>query len=171
MHQDRPRLRLGSVRGGLLVALLVAGCTAAAPATPSPAAATPAVTPIPTAAGPTAFADWIAREGFGGSSGLSNVNKLVIYLNEHSTSYGLYDIDADAADVASLLAWLDAHPATACWTAYHASVTASLQTLVADYAAVHTAVAAGGTPPIAVLVAMAAESAAAKALPAPPSCP
>jgi hypothetical protein len=151
----------------VLGATILAGCGTAATPSPTP----PAATSTPTTAGPTAFADWIAREGFGGSSGLNNVNKLVIYLNEHSTTYALFDIDADAADVASLLAWLDAHPATACWTEYHAAVRASLHDLVDGYAAVHAAVSAGRTPPIDVTVAMAATSAAAKALPAPASCP
>jgi hypothetical protein len=160
------RITLALVSVALGVTIL-AGCSVGA----TPSATAPAATSTPTTPGPTAFADWIAREGFGGSSGLNNVNKLVIYLNEHSTSYALFYIDADAADVASLLAWLDAHPATACWTEYHAAVRSSLHDLVDGYAAVHAAVSAGRTPPIDVTVAMAATSAAAKALPAPANCP
>jgi len=169
-HRRSGSRGLASFACGLAGIVLLAACSAS-PAASSRAATAPVVTPAATAAGPTAFADWVARQGFGGSSGLNNINKLVIYLNEHGSTYALADIDADAADVAHLLAWLDAHPATACWTAYRATMTASLQTLVNDYTAVHAAVAAGRTPPLDVTTAMADESAAAKALPQPPNCP
>ena len=90
-HRRSGSRGVASFACGLAGIVLLAACSAS-PAASSRAATAPVVTPAATAAGPTAFADWVARQGFGGSSGLNNINKLVIYLNEHGSTYALADV-------------------------------------------------------------------------------
>lgn len=158
----RPRLA-----GFLVAAVLMAGC-----GTSSGGSSTaPPTTSQPTVAAETAFADWTARQGFGGSSGLHNVDKLTAWLGDHEADVTLFDLDGDAQDIANLATWLDTHQPTACWSAYHEAVRADLTKLAAYYVTTRAAVAAGGPAPADVVANMETTSKAALGMPAPASCP
>lgn len=161
---------------GSVLAALVAACGSAAVASPtgnSAVAASPTVaaTPEPTVFGPTAFADWTERQGFGGSDGLHNVSKLAAWLVDHAYDATPFDLASDSHDIDGLISWLDAHPATACWTAYHATVRASLETLAAGYVQARAARAAGRSVPIDLAASMRDVSQQAYALATPADCP
>jgi hypothetical protein len=161
---------------GSVLAALVAACGGGAVASPtgnSAVAASPTVasTPGPTVFGPTAFADWTERQGFGGSSGLHDVAKNAAWLTEHTFDATAFDIDSDTHKIHLLIDWLDAHPATTCWASYHAAVRASLTSLVARYVDVSAAIASGTSVPTAVATAIANEAQSTYAMPDPASCP
>jgi hypothetical protein len=154
----------------------VAGCSSAGGATPVPATSAPVLTPsataaAPTPAGPTAYADWVARQGFGGSSGLNNVAKLAGWLTEHRYDVTAFDLDGDHADVVRLVSWLDAHPATPCWVEYHATVRSLLQSIADAYVQADADLTTAGAVDATRAAAMSAAAAQASALPAPASCP
>lgn len=155
----------------IALAVSLAGCAGAAVATPSPVAPTAAPTAAPTLGGPVPFADWTARQGFGGSSGLSNVNKLAKWLTEHRYDVTGFDLDNDGGDVVALADWLDAHPPTDCWTDYHAAVRKSLQVIADGYAQSRLDLARIGSVDVDVANAMHDESERANALLAPANCP
>ncbi|MEA2673899.1 MAG: hypothetical protein QOI92_1091 [Chloroflexota bacterium] len=162
--------------GSVLAALVAAcggGAAIASPTANSAAAAPPTVasTPEPTVFGPTAFADWTERQGFGGSSGLHDVAKNAAWLTEHTFDAKAFDIDSDTHNIQLLIAWLDAHPATACWASYHTAVRTALASLVTQYRAVSAAIAAGTSVPMAVATAIANEAQSTYAMPDPASCP
>lgn len=150
----------------LAVALILSACSGTP--SPSPSAAPPAA---PSVAGPTAFADWTARQGFGGSSGVRMVNTLTGWLVDHISEITVANLDGDVADIGHLVEWLDAHPPTACWADYHTAMRASLVLIKDGYATVRTAVVAGKLAPIDVVTSIHAESQKAIDLPAPANCP
>lgn len=167
----RPRRNAFALRpwlaGILVAAALMAGCGT------SSGGSSPAAPPTsqPTVATETAFADWTARQGFGGSSGLHNVDKLTAWLGDHETDATLFDLDGDAQDIANLVTWLDTHQPTACWNDYHEAVRADLTKLAAAYVTTRAAVAAGNPAPADVVANMETTSQAALAMPAPANCP
>lgn len=117
----------------LLLAFGAAACSQGGAAPQAGVTAGPA-TPAPTPTnGPAAYADWVARQGFGGSSGLNNVLKLAKWLSDNASNATTYDITADRDDIARLISWLDEHPATACWTAYHQHMQTELGSLATLY--------------------------------------
>jgi hypothetical protein len=124
MSTARPLGRI--LAHGLTVMLAIAGCAAGTP-TPTPAP------PSPTPAGPTSFADWTARQGFGGSSGLGIIRDNLLFLVNRPSDQSVYGLEQDEADVAHLAAWLDLHPATACWTDYHTAVRDGLAKIADGY--------------------------------------
>jgi hypothetical protein len=165
-----------SVLAGVLATVIAAGCSGpsgTSTAGASPAAGSPATvsTAAPTVFGPTPFADWTARQGFGGSSGLNNVKKLGAWLVEHAAEVQVFDLDSNSGDVVGLIGWLDAHPATPCWADYHAAIRGSLETVAAGYADARAALAAGKPLPLDVATAIRDETQTAYAMPEPASCP
>lgn len=149
-------------------ALLLAACAPAA----GSASQTPPPAESPAAAGPTDFAAWTARQGFGGSSGLTEIHKYVAWVGDNpgEVTAGLVAVEAIPV-VDSLAAWLDSHPATACWAEYRDAVRADLATIQDGYAAIRSAVAAGKAMPADTQARM--EQAGRQALdrPAPADCP
>ena len=126
----------------LSAGILLAACSAAA----APSAAPPA-SPTPSTAGPASFAEWTARQGFGGSSGVGIVRDNLLFVVGHPSDMTPYTVDEDKGDVTHLLDWLDLHPATACWSEYHAAMRDGLAKLAADYDEMHTYVDAGNSVP------------------------
>jgi hypothetical protein len=169
---NRPAFPVRRLWPSLMVAaVLIGGCGAGSSASSAGALPTAvAPTAAPTLAGPTDFAAWIERQGFGGSSGLNNVNKLAGWLVNHATEVRVFDLDQDGGDVAKLLAWLDTHPATDCWADYHAAVRASLEAIAAGYATTRVAVEAGKPAPAEVIGPMYQEATKALGLPRPANC-
>lgn len=166
----RPLPAARTILISVAVAASAAAC-AATPTSPSPGPSAVPPTAAPTTAGPANFADWTARQGFGGSSGLANVKKLADWLVGHRAEVRLFDLDSDSGDVIGLASWLDAHPPTACWTDYHVRVRALLQKIVAGYTDARAAVADGEPIPEGVAEGIQAEAVAAFSMPAPASCP
>jgi len=165
-------------RLGLLVALSTAvaiaaiGCsgtstTASPPITAAPATATPAATQ----AGPATYADWVTRQGFGGSSGLRNVHKLAVWLTENESAVTTWDLTSDQNDIKVLLRWLDDHPPTICWARNHDVVRASLATLVSEYDRAIAARTDGPSVPDDIAQAILAAAQAAFDEPVPTDCP
>jgi len=157
------------------LAILVAACGGATP--PSPAASSspvPAIrtsAPAATPAGATDFSAWTERQGFGGSSGLRNVAKLVHWIKDHPAEETLGNLDDEAGDITRLSVWLDTHPPTACWADLHTSVRASLATLAEGYASARSAVESGVPIPADLADAMVEEADKALAMTAPADCP
>src|SRR5215210_5422740 len=156
----------------LVVSVLAAACASSAPGVasggPSPS---DVATPAPTAAGPASYAAWIERQGFGGSSGLNNVVKLIHFAAEQPARVSTFDIDDQTRDINALLAWLDTHPATSCWTDHHAAVRASLTKVLAAYAMARTTVEAGKPFPADVAKSMIVETDQVLAVTGPTDCP
>jgi hypothetical protein len=123
------------------MAVAVAGCSQAVTPSRAPTAA-PTTAPTPTS-GPVAYADWVTRQGFGGSSGLNNIKKLAKLLGDNPTEFTAYDLQDTQRDIRALEGWLDTHPATACWMAYHDAVRADLQQLDGLYDAAIASLATG----------------------------
>ncbi len=168
VHDARPIRVRPLMPGLLLAAVLVTGCGGAA-AAPSFAPAT--VAPPSSAAGPTSWAAWIDHQGFGAQSGPNEVRRMARYIAEHGGDETLFNLDQDLELVAGIIAWLDAHPATACWADYHAQVRASLVTVQEGWTKARPEVDAGRLVP-ADVVASAIEAAnAANDLAAPADCP
>lgn len=153
--------------GLLVAAALMAGCGASS----GGASAVAPQTAQPTVATDTAFAAWTERQGFGGSDGLKNVDKLTNWLGDHEYDATLFDVDEDAGDIAKLVTWLDTHQPTACWTDYHQAIRADLTKLAADYVTARAAIAANNAAPADVVATMETTSKAALAMPAPANCP
>jgi hypothetical protein len=150
--------------------ILFAAC-GGSPTSASPSRATGSAGPQATVSGPTNVSEWTERQGFGGSSGLRNIAKLVRWVRDHPAEESTWNIDDEAADIAKLAEWLDTHPATACWAEYHAAVRASLASLTAGYAAARVEVEAGRSVPYDVATAMAAEAEKVVSLEPPSGCP
>jgi hypothetical protein len=170
-------MRRRSIRGSAgfaaagLLALAAAGCSQAGAPSPVPTAVAAPVTPAPTpTGGPAAYADWVTRQGFGGSSGLNEVKKVAKYLSDHVADATAFDLTDNQRDIRALEGWLDSHPATACWTAYHDAIRADLKKLDALYDTALAAVATGGvTVDTATAIADLASTAAQR--PDPANCP
>ena len=171
-----PTIRLrGVVLAWLSAWFLLAGCTvvgpsATTPPTPSANQASSA-TPAPSPAGPTALADWTARQGFGGSSGLGIIRDNLLFVVGHPSEMTSYDVDADKADVTNLAGWLDVHPATACWAAYHAVVRDGLAKLATGYEQIRTYVDVGDPVPNDVAAGLKGLADDLVAMPPPSGCP
>ena len=151
----------------LATSVLVAACTGAAAApTIVPATAAP-----PSPAGPTSWADWIDHQGFGAQNGPNEVRRLTRYLAEHAGATTLFDLDDDIARVAGIVAWLDAHPATACWADYHRQVQANLVTVRDGWTRARPEVEAGHLIPADVVASTDEAANAANDLPTPSNCP
>lgn len=123
-------------------------------------------------AGPTAFAAWTARQGFGGGSGLAEVQKGADWLNRNpgaSDRASWVDWWSSTAD--GLVFWLDTHPATPCWTAYHDAARQALGRIHDDFALIRRAVGEGNNVPGATIVHMLATATNLVALEQPADCP
>jgi hypothetical protein len=70
----------------------------------------------------------------------------------------------------NLAAWLDSHPATACWADYHATMRASLDRIKSAFAAARDARAAGDSVTPEVGAQLVKETQAAVDLPEPAGC-
>jgi hypothetical protein len=166
----------------LLIAAMsaaLAACSASAAAAPSarpttnptpsptsPAAATTApATPLPS--GPVDYAEWVARQGFGGSSGLRQLVNDVTWIQSNPTQATLFDIDDGLKRADRLRTWLDDHEPTACWADYHVTVRAALGRIVDGLTAVHDAKAAGKLVPSEIAAQLVTETQAAWQLAAP----
>ena len=161
-----------------LIALLIAACAApggsvppSAANTASPAPSTAAAPASPTPAGPTAFAEWVDRQGFGGSSGLRDINKLALWLQDNMTIATAYDVTSETTRVARLIDWLDTHPATACWTSFRSDMLAILGKLHDSYSSAAAAMTASQTIPTDVVEAIVADAGAAFKMADPADCP
>ena len=166
----RPQ-RLHGASGLAAAAVLVVAGACGQGGVPSPVATAPAPTPAPTPTiGPTEYAAWVARQGFGGSSGLANVRKLAVWLGENTATVTAFDLNSDRSDIRALARWLADHPATACWAAYHQAAAADLATLDALYGKALDGIATGAVSMDTARDAIAAAIAAADR-PAPANCP
>ena len=151
----------------LATSVMVAACSGAAAApTVAPVTAAP-----PSPAGPTSWADWIDHQGFGAQNGPNEVRRLTRYLTEHAGATTLFDLDDDIARVAGIVAWLDAHPATACWADYHRQVQANLVTVRDGWTRARPEVEAGQLIPADVVASTDEAANAANDLPTPSDCP
>jgi hypothetical protein len=154
----------------LLAPLLLAACAATS------GAAAPANSTAPTAmasaspGGPVEYALWIERQGFGGSSGLRQVLKSANWVNDNASWATVSDVETEMSYAERLAGWLDKHPATACWTDYHATVRATLDRVLAGFAAARDARAAGQRVPLEVGATLVSEAQSAFDLPAPAGC-
>jgi hypothetical protein len=169
-HHDRPsrarRLLPGLV---LAAACLSAACGGAAAApTRQP---TPSAPPTLESAGPTSWKEWIDHQGFGAQLGPNEVRRMARAIAEHGGSVALFDLDQDIQLVTDLIAWLDAHPATACWADYHDEVRTQLVIVLDAWTAARPEVEAGRLVPAAVVAAASEGANAANDLPAPADCP
>lgn len=167
---DAVRTAGGPIGAVAALSIALAAC-AAAQAVPQGASPGSPSDPAPTTAGPTLFAAWTERQGFGGSSGLRNVAKLAHWIQNNPGEVTPADVASDTGDIASLTAWLDTHPATACWTAYHEAVRASLAALNTGYATAKVSIDAGRFIPSDVVTTMVAEADNAATMATPPNCP
>jgi hypothetical protein len=164
----------------LLAPLLLAACAAtsgaAAPASstaptamatlPAPPVKAPSASP----GGPVEYALWVERQGFGGSSGLRQVLKSANWVNDNASWATVSDVETEMSYAERLAGWLDKHPATACWTDYHATVRATLDRVLAGFAAARDARAAGQRVPLEVGATLVSEAQSAFDLPAPAGC-
>ena len=151
-------------------AVLLAACGGASGAAYVPTqAAVAAASPSP--AGPSSWADWIDHQGFGAQNGPNEVRRRARYVTEHAGAEDLFDLDDDIAVVASIVRWLDEHPATACWAEYHTQVRAYLVTVRDGLTAARPEVEAGRVIPPAIVASTGKAANAANDLPAPANCP
>ena len=67
--------------------------------------------------------------------GLRDINKLALWLQDNMTIATAYDVTSETTRVAGLIDWLEAHPATACWTTFRSDMLAILGNLHEPYAA------------------------------------
>lgn len=166
----RPLRAMAAGAVGLaVVATLVVGCTGS----PGSTAATTAGSAAPSAAtvaGPTDYAAWVERQGFGGSAGLANVAKLAHWVQDNPGEQTAWQAGDDAAQITSLISWLDAHPATSCWADYHDTVRSLLNSLTVSYAATKVELAAGRQIPSDMVASMIAVADKAKAMAPPAGC-
>lgn len=184
--------RVSRLAAALFVPVLFAACAATsgavapasrAPAStaPTPRATTAAATPKPvqpspvdaasaSPGGPVDYALWIERQGFGGSSGLRQVLKSANWVNDNGAFASVSDVGTEMGYAERLAGWLDNHPATACWAEYHAAVRATLDRVLAGFAAARDARAAGQRVPLEVGATLVSEAQAAFDLPAPAGC-
>ena len=153
----------------IAAAVLLAACGGAS-ATPSAAPASIAVA-SPAIAGPATWADWMAHQGFGAQNGPNEVRRLTRYLDEHAGATTLFDLDDNIARVTGIVAWLDAHPATACWADYHDQVRAHLVTVQDGWVAARPEVEAGRPIPADTIASTDAAANAANDIPEPADCP
>ena len=167
----------------IVVPLLLVACTAttgaaepsavpmgAVPASPTPPRPAAAATAAASPGGPTDFALWIERQGFGGSSGLRQILKDAEWIRDNAFGATLFDVEDTTRHARLLATWLDEHPATRCWTEYHAAVRGRLGRLLDAYAAAHDARAAGKGISFAIGETLVAEAQSAFDLPAPAGC-
>jgi hypothetical protein len=164
-----PRARRLLPGAAIAAAVLLAACGGAS-AAPSAAPASIAVA-APAIAGPATWADWIAHQGFGAQNGPNEVRRLTRYDKEHGGDTKLFDLDENIARVAGIVAWLDAHPATACWADYHAQVRGYLVTVQDGWIAARPEVEAGHWIPADIVATTDEAANAANDLPEPADCP
>ena len=139
--------------GGVVVAAATIASACGSVASPASAAPTPtsapSLTPVPATvpsaglATEASFADWIEVQGFGGSSGLREIDKLIRRESESPSVATEYEISDQLATIGGLMSWLDGHRPTACWADYHAAIRSGLATLANDYATIREALSAG----------------------------
>jgi len=184
--------RFARFAAAVVVPVLLCACAttsgAAAPAGPTGPTATPLASRATTAAthkpaqpssaagataspgGPVDYALWVERQGFGGSSGLRQVLKSANWVNENAFRATVPDVETEMGYAERLAGWLDEHPATPCWAKYHATVRATLDRVLAGFAAARDARAAGHGVPLEVGATLVLEAQSAFDLPAPAGC-
>jgi hypothetical protein len=144
--------------------------TASPPPSPTPRAAASATPGATADGGPADYAAWVEIQGFGGSSGLREVLKGAEWIRDHPTEGSAFDVESTMRLGDNLASWLDANPATPCWTEYHATMRASLDRIHEAFALARDARAAGRMVPGDVAEAVVAESQAAFDLAEPEAC-
>ena len=144
--------------------------TAAASARPTPVRPSAAVAATPSPGGPAAYALWVERQGFGGSSGLRQVLKGAKWMRDNAFTATVFEVEDEMGYAKRLAGWLDEHPAAPCWTEYHATVRATLDRVLNAYAAARDARATGHGIPLEVGATLVAEAQFAFDLPAPAGC-
>jgi hypothetical protein len=170
MHLHRPSPSRWMLAGAVAAtAFLAATCGGPPPA--------PSVTPAPVetassaSTGPTTWSAWVDHLGFGGQTGPNEIRRIARYISDHSGSETLFDLDADISLVTSLISWMDAHPATACWAQYHSTVRAELVEVRDGWVAARPTVEKGGLVPMSIVKSAFDVASAANDLPAPSNCP
>jgi hypothetical protein len=154
----------------IVAAFVFAGCGGGS-ATPSSAPASAAAVASPVVAGPTSWAAWIDHQGFGAQNGPNEVRRRTRAASEHRGAESLFDLDDDIAVVSGIVAWLDAHPATACWADYHSQVATYLVTVKEGLIAARPEVVLGHPIPDGIVTSTDTAANAANDLPAPAGCP
>jgi hypothetical protein len=179
LHPARHHRPLALLAGLLALAAVPSACssvasppnaTTEAGASVSSPIAVPSTAPSIGTTTEASFADWIEVQGFGGSSGLREINKLVKLENESPSAATEYEIRDQLATIGALRAWLDAHRPRACWADYHAAVRSGLATLASGYATIREAVSVGKPFPADVSESMVTVSAKLLAMEQPPGC-
>jgi hypothetical protein len=134
----------------LLGATIAIGACGAAPAAATQSDGRRAPTPSPNAtmAGPTPFAAWTARQGFGGGAGIAEVQKGAAWLLANTGASDRATWTEWWSGMADGLAfWLDVHPATECWAAFHETARQAIGRIQDDFVPIRTAVGAGKNVP------------------------
>jgi len=160
--------------GALVVACGGGAATSRAPSLASAALASPGPTvrPNATMAGPTTLAAWTERQGFGGGAGIVEIQKGAHWLQENPVAPDRAEwADWWSATVDALAVWLDSHPATPCWTAYHDAVRQALARIQDDFVPIRAAVAKDGLVPPEAVSDMVTAADAIGALQPSSSCP
>ena len=153
----------------IAAAVLLAACGGASAAPSAAPASTAAASPA--SAGPATWADWIAHQGFGAQIGPNEVRRNARYISDNGGAETLFDLDQDLTLVTDIIAWLDAHPATACWADYHTQLRAYLVTVQDGWTKARPVVEKGGLVPADVVASGSEAANAANDLPAPANCP
>jgi len=172
MHQPR-RSRLAPGLVALMIILLGASSAACAGGTAVPVATPPSAAPSAASspAGPSSYAAWVARQGFGGSSGLREVLKGATWVSDHAADAPVFDIDDWTGVAKGLRAWLQEHPATACWQAYRSLIIGGLDGVVEAFGAAHADRAANQPIPADVAKDLVQRAQATFETPEPTGCP
>ena len=142
----------------------------ASPQPSSPAAEASASAAAAASGGPVDYADWVARQGFGGSSGLKQLLNDVNFLQANAYTATLFDVDDGAKLVDHLATWLEQNPPTACWAEYHAAMQTALGKIHDDFVPAHDNVAGGHSIPADVATKLVTEAQAAFDMAAPAGC-
>ena len=166
--------------GFLLVAAAgLAACAGGAPAgsayanrSDPPGGPAPTATPNATMAGPTSLSAWTDRQGYGGGSGIAEVQKGADWLHRNTGAPDRASwTDWWSSLTDGLVFWLDTHPATDCWAAYHEAVTQALGHIQDEFRPIRAAVNAGANVPGAPISDMLDAANALVALEQPADCP
>lgn len=117
-------------------------------------------------AGPADYADWVARQGFGGGSGLDGLAKAPRYLRDHLGDPG-FDLVHWAQIADELVRWLEEHQPADCWADYHAALRQPVTMIRDDLAELQWLAEEGTVLPEARIAALEASISAARAIPTP----
>lgn len=169
--QSSRAVRHGARTAAALVLCLALGACGRAGSTTSPSPS-PTSDPSPRGTnGPTTWAAWVERQGFGGGSGLREIVKGSAWLHENGSRAAAYDVTFWGQLATSLGRWLDTHPATECWADYHAAIRSVLSRMEPEFASLQQIADASRPLPAEATAALASLGADAAAALAPEDCP